>query len=599
MDAATLASLQQAAGMLQRGDPASALGVCDAILASDAANAEALHLRAMACGKLGRIDDAAHAFEAAARLHPRKDAILVNYGNALKAAGQLEAARDVYERAVAALPQSAPAWTALGLAQRQLGQDEEAEAALKTALKHQPDYAAALSNLGSLHQAAGRLDEAIACFSQALKTSPQMLAALLNRGAALRKAGRMEEAIADHTKAVKLAPGLAECRHQLGASLAMAGDFGAASSALQRALQIDPAHAAARRDLVRALWETGRQRDVFDMLDAAIEKRKTVDLLVLRAELCFRSADPQAAVAAAREALAVAPDNPQALGLLAQAAQALGDRAEALNSARRAADVAPSDYALRHTCAEIELGQGLYQEAAARLSGAAPQEHLQRHIALKALAWRALGDSEYKRYYDYDRFTAQIAIEAPQGFASVEEFNAALRAAIEPLHRTTNAPLDQTLYGGTQSPGRLWANPDPVIQSYVGAVMAAARKFVSDLPDDSEHPFLARKSLDLACAGAWSVILSSGGGHVDHFHPAGWISASYYVDTPEEVLASDRAGFLRLGASGVRGLDLPAERWFRPAPGTVVFFPSYVWHGVEPFRSDRVRVAAPFDLAPV
>jgi hypothetical protein len=94
------------------------------------------------------------------------------------------------------------------------------------------------------------------------------------------------------------------------------------------------------------------------------------------------------------------------------------------------------------------------------------------------------------------------------------------------------------------------------------------------------------------------VILSSGGGHVDHFHPAGWISASYYVESPAEIFAGARAGYLRLGATGVPGLSLPAERYFPPKPGTVVFFPSYIWHGVEPFAAASPRVTAPFDLAP-
>jgi hypothetical protein len=118
------------------------------------------------------------------------------------------------------------------------------------------------------------------------------------------------------------------------------------------------------------------------------------------------------------------------------------------------------------------------------------------------------------------------------------------------------------------------------------------------LPDDPDHPFLSQKTRNLVCAGAWSVMLSSGGGHVDHYHPQGWISASYYVRVPPEVGAGEKAGFLRLGGSGIAGVSLPPERWIRPEEGAVVFFPSYIWHGVEPFASTSPRVTAPFDLAP-
>jgi hypothetical protein len=130
------------------------------------------------------------------------------------------------------------------------------------------------------------------------------------------------------------------------------------------------------------------------------------------------------------------------------------------------------------------------------------------------------------------------------------------------------------------------------------ALLEASARYVDSLPDDPAHPFLARKSKDLVCTGSWSVMLASGGGHVDHYHPRGWISASYYVRIPPEVLAGEKAGFLRLGASGVAGLPLPAERWIRPEEGAVIFFPSYIWHGVEPFAAASPRVTAPFDLAP-
>lgn len=595
----TLAKLQQAVRLIQSGDAAGALALCDAALSQSPGEPEALHLLAMALARLGRFDEAAPAFEAAARVHPRKDAILVNYGNAMKAAGRIDAAREAYRRATKAAPRSATAWNALGLIERQCGDPVAAQAAFEKALAAQPGYAGAYNNLGMLQMSQGREVVAAETLTKAVSLAPDMVAARLNRGAVLRKLGRVEDAVKDHERAVALAPGLAEAQYQLGASLAAAGDFEGAAARFRRALQIDMGRTDVHRDLARVLWELGRRAESFEALDAAIERNATPALLVLRGELSLLSGDPRNAEAAARRALALTGDHPAALGLLARLAAQRGDSREALDLAEKACGRAPDDFALRHQCAEIELANGRYEAARARLSGEAPVDHRQKHLALRALAQRALGDDEYKRLYDYDRFTAQIAIDPPDGYASIEAFNAALQAAIEPLHRTKNAPLDQTLYGGTQSAGRLWAVPDPVIQAYVAAMLQAARRYVASLPDDPTHPFLARKSANLACAGAWSVILSSGGGHVDHIHPAGWVSACYYVHAPESVLAGDdRAGFLRLGGSGVRGLDLPAERWFRPIPGTVVFFPSYIWHGVEPFAAAGRRVTAPFDLAP-
>ena len=97
------------------------------------------------------------------------------------------------------------------------------------------------------------------------------------------------------------------------------------------------------------------------------------------------------------------------------------------------------------------LVAGDFERAVACLTSEPPLEHLQKHIALRAIAMRLSDDEEYRRYYDYDRFVFKTIIETPEGYDSLEAFNTALAAAIEPLHATSQRPLDQTLYGGTQS----------------------------------------------------------------------------------------------------------------------------------------------------
>jgi tetratricopeptide (TPR) repeat protein len=367
----------------------------------------------------------------------------------------------------------------------------------------------------------------------------------------------------------------------------------------RKALTGAPERADIHRELAGLLFEAGRAGDAFLELDAVIANRPSPGLVVMRGELALLFGDIAAAEASARRALSIAPDCAQAHGLDANSARLSGSMDRALASARRAVELAPDDFTLLHACCEIELATGNASDAARRLRVAAPPTHLQKHIALKATAMRIAGDAGYRRYYDYDRLTAQVMIDPPAGFATIADFNAALATAIAPLHRTRQRPLDQTLFGGTQSPGRLWNEPDPIIRLYAETMLSAARAFVAKLQDDAAHPFLARKRANLECAGAWSVMLSSGGGHVDHIHPAGWISACYYVQSPPEIFAGERAGCLRLGASGVCGVTLPAERYYSPTPGTVVFFPSYVWHGVEPFVAASPRVTAPFDLSPV
>jgi tetratricopeptide (TPR) repeat protein len=598
MSSASPTRLREAAEFLQRGDAERALAIAEAEATAHPRDAEALHLLALAFSASGDIDRAVPAFEMAAGLHARKDVILVNFGNALKRAGRTAAAVSAYERAVAAAPASAEAWVALGSARAQGGDRPAAADAFTSALRINPSNAAALNGLGNVAAARGRQAEAADFFSRAIAAAPQAFYAYINRGAALRVLGRGAEALADFDRALTLAPGNAEAAFQRAATLRVMARFDEAAAAYRAALAAAPLRTDIHCELAGMMFEAGRADEAFTTIDAILARQALPALLVTRGELSMLFGDADAGGEAARRALVLAPHDAKALGLSAKWARQRGLIGEALSAAKGSIAAAPDDFDLLHLCCEIELVAGRASDAARRLDRSAPAQHLQKHIALTATAMRAAGDPDYRRYYDYDRFTAQIDIAAPAGFACVADFNAALLGAIAPLHRTKQRPIDQTLFGGTQSPGRLWNEKHPVIQLFAETMLAEARRFVARLPDDPNHPFLARKREQLECAGAWSVMLSSGGGHVDHIHPAGWISASYYVASPAEIFSGERAGFLRLGATGVPGFTLAAERYFPPRPGSVVFFPSYIWHGVEPFEASAPRVTAPFDLSP-
>ncbi|MEK7266654.1 MAG: putative 2OG-Fe(II) oxygenase [Pseudomonadota bacterium] len=597
-DAAFMSMLQRAAGRLNAGEVSIALQEIDAALRIAPNDLEALHLKAMALGRAGRIEESIETFERVAASHSRADVVLLNFGNMLKRAGRVAESRSAYERAAAAAPASADALDALGLACQQQGDLSAAKNAFASALRLQPRHPSALNNLGILEASQNSHVVAVECFTRALAAAPSMFSALINRGAALRTLGRFDEALTDQRKCALLAPRSAEPFYQEAATLRAAGRFAEASTAYLAAIERDPGRVDVQREYANMKLETGDQESAFTAFDGSIERTGLTQLIAARGETSLLSGDAAAALSFAKRALQQDARHAKSHELLARASRALGDGGEALVAARRAIEFEPDNFEFLHTCCEIEMALGAVDIAVQRLQRDAPPKHLQKHFALKAIALRATGDASYRLIYDYDRLTAQIPIEIPDGFETIEQFNAALAAAIAALHKTTSRPVDQTLYGGTQSAGRLWNEPDPVIQAYVKAMRRAAVSFVGSLPDDPNHPFLSRKSIDLDCVGAWSVMLDSGGGHVDHIHPAGWVSACYYVSAPDEVLAGERAGFLRVGASGVAGLTLPAERYFPPTPGTVVFFPSYMWHGVEPFSARTKRITAPFDLAP-
>lgn len=466
-------------------------------------------------------------------------------------------------------------------------------------LARQPAHAGALNGLGNLRSRAGDTEAALGFYTRAIEAAPGTARARINRGSVLRGEGRHAESLADLERACALTPGSAEAHYQRGHTLRTLGRTGEALEAYRQASRCAPLRADIHRDLASLLWESGEGRGATAELDAVLRQRPDPELFYTKARVLVRTGHPEDALEALGRALSAAPDHAAALALRGEIRSKLGQGEAGLADLREALSATGGrDFAIRHQLVEACLSSGAIGEAVEHLEADPPPEHLQKHVALQATAWRCAGDARYRQLYDYDRLTAKLFIETPPGFSSLEAFNAELDARIADLHRTEAQPIEQTLFGGTQSPGRLWDSDDPVIQALAAALLEAAQRFVAGLPDEPDHPFLARKSDRLTLTGAWSVRLRSGGGHVDHIHPAGWISASYYVRVPESVRAGERAGWLRLGAPGVPGLDLPAERYVLPEPGSAIFFPSYMWHGVEPFESVEERVTAPFDLLP-
>ena len=102
----------------------------------------------------------------------------------------------------------------------------------------------------------------------------------------------------------------------------------------------------------------------------------------------------------------------------------------------------------------------------------------------------------------------------------------------------------------------------------------------------------------LIVEGAWSVRLRPGGFHADHLHGQGWLSSACYIALPTAI-DRNREGWIRFGRPGVPTRpDLPAEAHVKPQPGKLVLFPSYMWHGTEPFAGDQPRLTVAFDVVP-
>jgi len=593
-------------GLLRRGALPEALALAGRLAAAHPDSVEARQLLAICLARTGKAGEAEREFAQALRLAPDHPHVLSNLASLLRSLGRSEEAVALWQRATQAHPSFLQAWMDLGATELARGRGNEAVAAFERAIALQPS-ARAWHYLGNARRAQGELALAETAFRNAIALDPRSASAFLNLGAVLRLRGRPSDAIACYERAEALGFRGAEVHDAMAGALT---DLGRIPEALDRARRLvaeHPAFPAGHRTLASLRWEYGTDTDATDdpfaafaaaadaqpvnsalqgaYLGLLLEARKA-DLAVARAEQLRRRGDSTLLQRMHADALALAGRHGEAADLYASLHNG-GERGPGFLNA----------YA-RHL-----LVRGDWQAAAERAGEVLRQDPAnQQALAYLATAWRLLGDAREFWLCDYERLIAPVQVDPPAGFRDTEAFLDALNATLDGLHRATREPIQESLRGGSQTPGQLFGRPDPVIDAAGQALQRAVERWVSRLPPDAAHPFLRRRGAGLRFAGSWSVKLWTAGSHVNHVHSQGWISSAFYVKLPPSMLGAPEhstAGCIQFGQPPVdMGLQLPPRRVVRPEPGTLVLFPSYMWHGTVPFDDAGPRVTIAFDLVP-
>ncbi|MBU1756420.1 MAG: hypothetical protein KJ703_05460 [Alphaproteobacteria bacterium] len=483
--------------------------------------------------------------------------------------------------------------------------------------------------------ALGRVDDAIAVTAPFASEIGAPTAVLSAHAAALKAKGNREQALRFYKRAALGAPGNGVAQHNVAALLGDLRRFGQAREvaehalamglqapethlvhgrallglgaleeaerAFRKALQLRPHYADAHRDLAQLIWmRSGSSKAAGAQLDAALaEVPDSAQLLLVKAKLLEATGDVLGAHAALAIALRVAPMD-VALRLAALHMAILRDEPE---EARIHADVAASissDLAVLAAVCTARLGLGEAAEAsdvAASMLARAP--HNQMAWALQATAWRLLEDPRWHTVWNFAEMVRSYRIKVPPGWSDLPSYLADLQEALVDLHGSLRAaPFEQSLRGGSQTTQHLQEATHPAVRAFFAAVDAPIRHYLSAL-DESLAPLQARNTGNYAITGAWSVLLGRGGSHVDHVHTEGWLSSAFYVDVPSTVAQPGRQGWLRFGQPPFRTRPaLDADHYVRPVPGTLVLFPSYIWHGTVPFNADERRLTLAFDVLP-
>ncbi|MFN7183214.1 MAG: tetratricopeptide repeat protein [Thermomonas haemolytica] len=602
--------LEAALGLFRRGDHAAAAACLHALLAQAPATGDAHHLLALCMVQLGDVAQAQRAFAAALALLPEDPPLLCNFATFLRRQGQHEDAIALWRRAVLVSPTLASAWVELGLTELDLGRLPQAQSALERALSLAEDDTRAWQGLAAVHRAAGRLPQARMALERALRLAPRSPSAWINLGAVCRLLGDSAQALACYQQARALGYVGPELADALAGALLDLGQVEAAIAQARETVQAFPGFAPGHLTLAHLRWEydANPPDPLLELEQAADANPRDLALQAQCIGLLLRASRTEAAVRRLHVCAAHwGGDLPPPLQLLqAEVLEQSGQWQEAAAiHARLHRQGGAEDPAFLNAHARHLLRQRQPDAVAVCARQAlAIDPRNQEAWAYLGTAWRLLDDPRVQWLCDPERLIGVIEIEPPSGYADLGSFLSQLQETLSALHRAVRAPVQQSLRTGSQTPGRLFGRPDPLIKATEQTMRAGVQRWLQRLPEDPTHPFLRERCFDVRFTGSWSVRLRSSGRHVSHIHPEGWMSSAFYVALPSAVLQPSpmqpQAGSIQFGQPPEElALALPPTRVIVPRPGQLVLFPSYFWHGTVPFEDVQPRLTIAFDMVPV
>ncbi|MGD9966659.1 MAG: 2OG-Fe(II) oxygenase family protein [Hyphomonadaceae bacterium] len=592
--------LHEAERRLATGDPLGAERLLAGLWADTThAPAPVLHLLGRIRWAQRRPPDAERYFRRAIEAEPEAPLYRAALGDVLAWAGAHAEAIGVYDAALARDPDNAPIAVSLARSALAAARPADAERAARRAIATAPS-AEAWELLAHALGLRDLLDEALSAVGEALALEPDRETAQYLRIDLLARIGRNEAALAALDEMAVLHGASAKIAFRRGAVLSNLTRLAEAEAEFAEGVARWPRNVAMQNALANARWMRGEGAQFARDFEAAVAANPDDTLLRLHCADLLRHADfRDRAEGMLCEGLSRAPDDPALLQSLGVVFDELDRTAEALKLLERAMTLRPHvQTRINLVCALLRLGRG--DEALRALEPALRDDPLnQGWIGYQTLALRQIGDPRYRELCDYDTMVRPYFLSPPPGFSTIEAFNEALAVSLKRLHVLETHPLDQSVRGGSQTSRSLMHVDDPIIQTFIKMRDEPIRDYMAAMSKaDPNHPWSGRNTGKYRITGAWSVKLKPGGYHINHVHPAGWISGPYYVHVPKVVSEGEgQQGWVTFGEPRWPTPGCPVEKIVQPQAGLQVLFPSYMWHGTIPF-SEGERMTAPLDAAP-
>lgn len=449
--------------------------------------------------------------------------------------------------------------------------------------------------LGDIEKTKGNLKQAISYYQSVPQHSQVAFRAIHNLGLCYKLQAKFEQAIQCFRFVHQSAPEHYEPLYNLGDCFFANGQFEPAQKAYTQALKRAPHNPTVHKALNELYWQSGQHQLFASSLITALESANNQQQLTeCLAELYWNTSQ----YTLCEQCIQKSGYADKSATLLALRGRLAATNNE-LNTAYKHLDDANKltvnyDRICEQAKFAIQLGEfSTAQSLLEYVLQAQPNSQL-------ALAWLSVvyqaTDKEKHRALCNPNFVLTTTLDTPNGYQNSEDFLKELESCLLTLHQGKQAPSEQTLVNGSQISGGLLNRDIEVITKARAQLLQDIEKCLNNLKLVPEHPFLAHLNKDKLITGSWSVKLTEQGFHVSHIHPAGWISVVLYINTPND---DSNNGVIEFGRPPLAPpYDFPPFKTVKPKRGQIVIFPSYFWHGTQPFSAsdNSYRMTLPLDI---
>ncbi|HEX3651501.1 MAG TPA: tetratricopeptide repeat protein [Rhizomicrobium sp.] len=599
-------AVQRALDFLNRGELLAAEGTIGSILANAPDDPDALYLMGVLRRMQNRGEEAELHYRRSIASDPDRPLTHYNLGNLLRAMARNNEAVASFREAIRLKPNYFEAYLNLGIALQTTGDLAAAEKAFRDGLRIQPNSLLLKQCLGAVLNDQNRPREAEAVLRQALalnaRDQRQGAALLHNLAVSLKLQRRYRDALETLDRAKALVPEMPLADYNRGNILQGLGLPEEAVEAYRVAIARNPLDILAHSDLNKLLYRLGRKDEFLQSYDeAALLYPDAGHLPMYKGTFLFQLGDYDAAQEHYERAAALLPSHVTPHDGLALILARKGEFKDAVREHEIATKMEPENAHAWVNFSETLLRGGDAKKALSaseRAMEIAPED--QHALAVWGLALRKLDDARENWLNDYENFVQVFELGPPDGYTDMESFNRDLNAYLDRLHIDTRESIDQSLRGGTQTADDIFGVGHDLVDRLRARVDEAVAAYIDRMQEDGKHPLLRRRNAAFRYAGSWSSRLHDCGFHTNHVHPKGWISSAYYIAVPEAVEDSNKKeGWIKFGEPAFEaGYEEPVRCAIKPIPGTLVLFPSYMWHGTVPFHAPASRTTIAFDAVP-